>query len=212
MAVFVFNHADLGGRVQRVTRKGREYLVVHATMINPGVLNGSMGALHYPPEVCSQNVSAWDGIPLTVYHPTHPTTNEPVSAKAHGVWTRQGIGRTRNSRFDGKLRTTAWFDVQRTKDADQRLGTDIYNRLVNGQPIELSTGLFTSNVPARPGETYNGRAYDQVVVGMKPDHLAILHDQVGACSIRDGCGVGVVNAKSPPRPPIKQPPCPPGGT
>src|SRR5262245_6236071 len=136
-----YNVAVYGGKVQEITQHGRAYLVAHATMIVPGVLNGSKGALYYPPEECNNSVAAWNGMPLTLYHPTDPISNSPLSAEEDGVWERQGIGRIRNTRFDGKLRTEAWFDVERLQRADRAHGTDVYNRLKSGQPIELSTGL-----------------------------------------------------------------------
>lgn len=58
-----------------------------------------------------------------------------------------------------------------------------------GRPMELSTGLFTQNEPAPAGATFNGRPYDYVARNYRPDHLAVLPDQIGACSLADGCGV-----------------------
>jgi hypothetical protein len=57
------------------------------------------------------------------------------------------------------------------------------------QPIEVSTGLFTTNYAANPGSNYKGRPYSHIARNYVPDHLAILLDQVGACSIQDGCGI-----------------------
>jgi hypothetical protein len=179
------------GKLRRATVNGRDYLVAPITSIVPGVLKGSKGPLYYPPEEFAANVGSWDGMPLTVWHPTDPLTNEFVSASAPGVWENQGIGRVRNSRFNGKLRHEGWFDEELTLAADKRFGTDIWNRLTSGRPIELSTGLFTDNEEAPPGAKHNGRPYVEVVRNYRPDHIAVLPDQVGACSIKDGCGVMV---------------------
>lgn len=177
--------ANLVGRVRHVTKGGREYLVAPLTLIVPGVLNGSKGALYYPPEHVKRSAAAWNGTPLVVYHPTGPY-GEHLSAGDPGVLDRQGVGFLQASSFDGKLRSEGWFDAERTKQVDPR----VYQSLVQGKPIELSTGLFTDNEEAASGSVDpKGRPYTHIAKGYKPDHLAVLPDQVGACSINDGCGV-----------------------
>ena len=42
--------ANFSGKARRETWDGREYLVAPATLIVPGVLNGSQGPLFYPPD------------------------------------------------------------------------------------------------------------------------------------------------------------------
>ncbi len=87
--------------------------------------------------------------------------------------------------FNGKLRATGWFDAELTRTQNQA----IYDALDRGQPMEISTGLYTTNLPQEG--SHNGRWYGHVAVNYRPDHLAILPDQVGACSVRDGCGLNV---------------------
>jgi Uncharacterized protein conserved in bacteria (DUF2213) len=176
---------NFSGNVKRITKNGREYLVAPLTMIVPGILNGSKGPLLYRERDISRNVSAWNGVPLTVQHPSINGT--PVSAKANGVWDKQGIGVVKNAAYKGKLVAEGWFDAKRTK----KISPTTYNALVNGQPIELSTGLFTENVPVKNGATHKGQSYTHIATNFKPDHLAILPDRKGACSISDGCGVMV---------------------
>ncbi len=53
--------------------------------------------------------------------------------------------------------------------------------------MEVSTGLF-SEIEAKPG-IFKGRHYKGVVRNLRPDHLAILPDSIGACSIADGAGL-----------------------
>ncbi len=175
---------------RRVTEGGREYLVAPMSLINPGVLPGSKGPLLYTPEDTQLAAESWNHVPITVYHPTEPLTNRPLSATAPGVLDRQGIGEVRKAAFLGKLRAEGWFDIERTRKIDPR----IYNSLIKGEMLELSTGLFTDNEPAAPGSNHNGRGYDYIARAHRPDHLAVLPDQVGACSLRDGCGV-LVNSR-----------------
>lgn len=176
-------------KIRRVSEGGRDFLVAPMSLINPGILNGSQGALLYTPEDCKSTINEWSGIPIVVYHPTRNGVN--VSASAPGVIDESGIGQVRNPRFDRKSKAEGWFDVEKTRQVDNNLPEHIriLPRLERGQPIELSTGLFTDNDPT-PG-LHKGREYDAVARNHRPDHLAVLPDQVGACSINDGCGVSV---------------------
>lgn len=190
METFVANLS--ASKARRVTENGKNYIVVPVSMIVPGVLNGSKGALYYPPEQVANNYEQWNGQPLVVYHPVVGGKN--VSAKHPGVLEKSGVGVVRNSRITktGRLVGECWFDEEATKRVDSR----IHSKLIQGQPIEISTGLFTTNNPAPFGSNHNGRMYDYVAVDYVADHLAILPDQVGACSIKDGCGANVtINAE-----------------
>lgn len=176
------------GRTRRETRNGREYLVAPATLIVPGVLNGSKGRLFYPPEEVSKDPWAWNGMPMVVYHPT--SNGQHVSGRDPDIIEKFGVGNIYRAQANGKLSAEAWFDVEATRRVDNR----ILRKLERNEPIELSTGLFTENEPT--AGTYNGQPYDAIARNYKPDHLAILPDQTGACSLRDGCGV-LVNAHKP---------------
>lgn len=161
---------------------GRRHRVVPVSMIVPGVLNGSLGPLLYPSDEIARNPEAWNGIPIVVDHPRR--NGQFVSARLPGV---SSVGTVRNARIDkrGRLVAEGWFDVLKAKAADHR----ILQSLDAGKPVELSTGLFCDNSPSEG--VYNGKAYKFIAKNYRPDHLAILLDDVGACSILDGCGVGV---------------------
>lgn len=179
--------ANLAGTMRRAKLGGRDHIVVPTTMIVPGVLNGSKGALLYPPEEIGKDLSAWNGMPLVVYHPTD--NGSPVSARSPSVLDRQSVGQVFHAKQSdkGKLQAEAWFDVERLQKIDNR----VLQALERNQPLELSTGLFTANEPAKEGAEFNGTPYSFIARNYRPDHLAILPDQKGACSIDDGCGINV---------------------
>lgn len=174
---------NLAGRVRRQKLEGREHLVAPITLIVPGVLNGSQGPLYYPLEEIRRNPDVWNHVPIVVYHPSRNGRN--ISARDPDVINTQKVGVVLRSRANGKLQAEAWFDVERTRQIDNR----VYESLVKNEPIELSTGLFTRNEPAPEGATYNGTPYTHTARDYRPDHLAVLPDQIGACSLQDGCGV-----------------------
>lgn len=178
------------GRVRREAFNGRSYLVADAALIVPGVLNGSDGALYYSSEEVSKDPSLWNGMPIVVYHPTRNGRN--VSARDPEILKAQGVGNVYRAKYDGKLKAEAWFDEEATLRVDRR----VHDALISRQPLELSTGLFLDQEKAKPFSVYNGRSYDFTAKNYRPDHLAILPDQVGACSVKDGCGI-LVNASTP---------------
>jgi hypothetical protein len=189
---FLVYNFQIQPKVRRVVENGRSYLVAPITSLVPGVLPGSKGPLYYPPNMVQGMTNEWDGIPLTAGHPSDPITNENLSAKDDGVLRRVGLGFLRNSTFTDRMRHEAWFDEANT----QRKAPGIYNRLLGGQPIECSTGLYTAMDEVTNGQ-HNGRPYTHVVTSATPDHMAILENEQGACSIRDGCGVLVNKRKNP---------------
>lgn len=172
------------GRVRREKFNGVDYLVANLSLVVPGVLAGSMGPLYYPPSEVSRNPYMWNGMPLVVNHPF--IQGKPVSARSPRVLEKYGIGFVFNTSFkNGKLGAEGWFDINRTNKIDRR----IIANLEKNQPIELSTGLFTTNRKAPFGAHFNGTPYTHIAVNHQADHVAILPDDVGACSIREGCGV-----------------------
>ena len=175
----------------RAMLNGREHYVVPVTMIFLGGLSGSRGALCCSPEEFAAVYAAWVGMHLCVYHPIR--NGNPVSARSSEVLNSQGIGVVRKSRITpkGKLVAEGWFDIEKTERVDRR----VLYALQRGDQIELSTGLYTDTVPVRNGSQHIGKPYTHVAKNFRPDHLAILPDQLGACSIKDGCGVGVANSR-----------------
>lgn len=172
-------------RHRKATFNGEEHIVVPLRMIVPGVLNGSKGPLLYKQDEIARNHTQWDGIPVTKYHPTDEVGNA-LSAQFPGVLEKQGMGIIRNPRIDKRgLKAEAWLNVKKTR----RIAPEVLNAVLQNKPVEISTGLFTNNVPARNGANFNGRGYTHVAQDFKADHLAILPGMKGACSLDDGCGL-----------------------
>ena len=177
--------ANISGKVRRETLHGRSYLVAPLSLIVPGVLNGSKGPLFYSEEDTAAGADAWNGIPIVVDHPTHNGT--PVSARSPQVLEKAQIGTVFQTTMNGKLIAEGWFDEELTKKVDSRVSS----ALNNGAEMELSTGLYTTDEPAQSGAVHNGKPYTAIARNHRPDHLAVLPDSIGACSVNDGCGLNV---------------------
>jgi hypothetical protein len=146
-----------------------------------GVLNGSQGPLLYPADELKQSALHWNGRPVVVYHPDMKTSS---FAGHPDIFTKQRVGTLFNARFEGNaLKADAWLDPERLAAVDTR----ILKKVMQGEVMEVSTGLLTDNEPS--AGTWNGRAYKAVARNYRPDHLAILPNGPGACSVADGAGL-----------------------
>ena len=177
----VFNKTILNEyKPLRKRLKGKEYLVVPTTMIVEGVLNG----IFYSKEEMALSTNLWNGCPVVLNHP-----EDGFSANRTEIIENFGIGVLYNTSFDineqnqGVLKSEVWFDP----DELERIDSDLYNRVLNGEMVEVSTGLMI-NLQFVEAE-FRGVSFYFVSSNYKPDHLAILPNSIGACSCNDGCGL-----------------------
>jgi hypothetical protein len=160
--------------------EGRRHYVVPVVMLLTGVYSGSKGPLLYLADDLRASVPLWNGRPAVVFH---PSMADGGAAGNPDVFTRQRIGTIFNTQFDGRrLTAQAWIDEARVAEVDPRVKRAIATR----EMLECSTGLFVDEDEATG--VFNGREYRAVARRHRPDHLAILPDQTGACSIADGAG------------------------
>lgn len=162
--------------------EGRPHLVVPCTMLGEAVVSGSEGPVFYPKDVNAESTPMWDAQPIVVYHPK--LNGKFVSAKKPQFFNSRKIGILFNTKHDDMLRTECWFDEEKTKKVDER----VYEAIVNNQGMEVSTGVGVDWTPVEEAE-HNGVKYKKKAVKLKPDHLAILPDQIGAFSRAMGGGL-----------------------
>ena len=166
-------NASMGGvGVRRDELDGISYLVVPVVMIKEGVWNN----VHYSVAELEDSVETWN--------------NKPVSLNSHpgsGGWDKAKLEKFRggfvlNVRVeDGKLKGELWIDVVKAGKASPGM----VENMEAGKVYEVSTGLYC-------------RVVGGSAVGIKGDHLAVLVDEEGACSVQDGAGAPRVNSKAVP--------------
>ena len=183
--VHVENKTASNYSIRTETLEGREHWVVPVTFLVEGVHCGSFGCLYYDRELLQNTAHQWNGVPVPVIHPYDtngdplPTCNDPA------VINRQNVGRLFNVRsIRNKLKGELWFDVERLKAVD----IELYNRVKDGEMIEVSTGLTLHQI-TQDGGIWNNENYEAQTVAYHADHLAVLPNQRGACSLEDGCGI-----------------------
>jgi hypothetical protein len=168
--------------VRNEIKDGRPIMVIPIVALVEGVHSGSGGTAFYPSSEIQKTADLWNGVPLTIPHPTK--NGIPISATPLEVQKEFGVGTFENVFFDkGKLKGEGWLDVEKVID----LSSETLVRLKQGETLEVSTGLFSKN-DGQEG-SWNGEDFKVSVYDFKPNHLAILPNEKGACSVEDGCGV-----------------------
>jgi hypothetical protein len=160
---------------------GVHYIVVPVVMMVEGVHNGSKGPTLHQESELSEDTHLWNGIPVTIDHPQVDGQN--VSANRPDVFEQYTVGRVFNAHYDNGLKAEAWIDLKSIKEKSPEALDYIQAR----KPLEVSVGVF-NDTEAIEGEWY-GETYESIASNYRPDHLALLPDEHGACSWDDGCGI-----------------------
>lgn len=176
--------------VRREELRGREYLVAPVTPMKAMRLDKG----YVPEKEIRKSKSAWNGTPVTLNHPADADGNI-VSANAPAIAERTQLGMLYNvDTTDGgeMLEGEVWIDEMKAN----HIGDDassVVERLDNGDAVSVSTSYYGD--PLDPGE-YDGEYREQVMGNLRPDHLALLPNKTGRCSIDDGCVAGDLAANS----------------
>lgn len=161
------------------------------------MLNGA----YLPASEIESSVAEWNGVPVTVGHPM--VNGEYISANRPNVLDQFQIGRIFNVQYNAEnraLRGEAWVDITR---ADALGGNamrvaKVLARHATGSDssgtaklLEVSTGYWHEE--HQQAGSFNGERYREVQQSLLPDHLAILPNKRGGCSVQDGCGTPRTN-------------------
>lgn len=161
---------------RRITYDGKDTLVVPVIMIRSDVVMN--GALVPNEELFA---GAWNGVPVTI---NHPGIHDGFTANKPEVMEKMCVGTIFNAQVKrGILRAEAYIDIKKAN----ALMPGLVDRLESGKPMDVSTGYYSTDYPEHGNS--NGRDYGEVSRELKPDHLALLPNDTGACSYEDGCGV-----------------------
>lgn len=163
---------------REVTSNGKDWLVVSGVPLVEGVLNGRL--------VTASEFGAfengWNGVPVVINHPKLNGGSARVPSPDVTV-----AGAFYNAHVDNAKRLVGDFYLDKLALARDPLGQVILENIKANRQIEVSTGYYSSSYP-EPG-VWNDTPYTLVDRDLKPDHIALLIDQEGACSLKDGCGL-----------------------
>lgn len=169
---------------RRETRHGQEFLVVPVVALREGVLNDELMLA----EEFSHGFDAWNGRAVTIGHPE--LDGENVSANTPGMLDAIAVGQLFNTGINGdRMVSEMWIDLSRVPLVDG--GPQAVKQFESAILTDVSTA-YLRDLEEKPG-TFKGEAHNGIQRNIKPDHLAILLDEEGACSIKDGCGAPRIN-------------------
>lgn len=181
--------------IRRETLDGTEYVVAPTTLLKPMYLNvpgsWSVNEAYLPEREAKESIPSWNGTPLTLNHPTQ--NGAGTTANSPEMHAKTAIGRVFNAQWENnELKAEAWFNVDKIRGMGGMAENALEN-VLEGQAVNVSTGYRASKLPS--GE-YDGETHSAVQGNLKPDHLAVLPNQQGKCSVDGGCGVGEPVANS----------------
>ena len=180
----------MANKLQKKNFEGRPHFVVETVMARVMVMN----EIYYPAEVLEKSVPLWNATPVVINHPrlfkvgvNGEGAELPVSARDPKVFDEFRIGIIWKTVFDvatQKLKGEVYIDVRRVEEVNKAIAIAIENKA----SIEVSTGVGVEFEKNSAGVD-RGKEYTARVKNILPDHLAILPNEIGACSVADGCGL-----------------------
>lgn len=160
-----------------------------ASLVGDTVLNWYL----VPTQAVALTVANWIGKPVTINHP--PDDDEEAVAFLNDA--TNVIGRIIDSKVvNGKLVHMAELPYP----GDTASKKAITAALLGGTIMEVSTGYFAW--PEDREGSVQGRSFTQVHHDIAPDHLALLPNDRGACSVAAGCGTLRANSMTTARRPV----------
>jgi hypothetical protein len=161
-----------------------EHLVVPVVAAIETVMN----KLLYTKNEMQKSIQGWNGVPITVGHPQ--TDEGYASANSPSMLEKFGIGKFFNVKYDEGIKGEIWINL---KNAMKKGFNQIISKLEQGEMMEVSTGLLCEVMETKG--VFNSKEYDGMAINILPDHLAVLPNEKGACSIQDGCGAMRTNCE-----------------
>lgn len=178
---------------QRLKRHGQDYLIAKCVLLVAGVLNQGL--------VVEDAIvpSDWNYVPITVGHPA-ADSGLAVSARDPDVLSRCHVGHVFHAQLGQGMRsgqpvTSLIGDLWINLGDVARCGTEAeqaVQMLETQQRLEVSTAFFPDVTPTTG--VFLGTPYQEVYTRLRPDHLALLPNAIGACSwTNGGCGAPRLN-------------------
>ncbi len=167
------------GTHREETKGGKDWLVVNGVAVVEGVLK----RYFVPMDEIGRFAHDWNGVPVVLRHPVEnggsaktPDVDVPVLGTFY-----QAAMDTEHRRLTGEF----WLDKAVLLASDE--GKQIMDAVTHNRMMEVSTGYF-AGIEQKAGN-HKGKSYLGIHRNIHPDHIAILPDVPGACSVSDGCGL-----------------------
>jgi hypothetical protein len=164
---------------RQIKQGEKDYLIVSGIPLKEQVMNTYL----MPAEEIARSVKGWNGTAISIDHPhlNDGSVNVPDPDVAI-------IGRFYHARSENNGRRMSgeyWIDLAEAEKYKE--GKVIVEAIRANKVLETSTGYYADDEET-PG-LFEGKQYQTIHRNLLPDHIAILPKAIGACSVRDGCGV-----------------------
>jgi len=170
--------------IREVEEDDTTYLVVPTTFIKS--MNLHRG--YVPNREIEKATDRWSGIPAVADHPRNDDGKLVSINNPDNDETPFGEIRSPETKNNGTAKTQAevWLNV----DKAESIGGEpeaVVEAARNREKLSVSSGYAGLRLPSG---NYDGRERDKVVGDLRPDHIAILRNRDGRCSLSDGCFAG----------------------
>lgn len=132
------------------------------------VNNSTMNRVLYPEDENAKGMPTMNGKPLSMSHPSNEDGQNVSIFSPEGIDFYSGGKVSQTYSKNGVWYADADINEKRLKATEQ--GEYFANRLDDGLPIGVSTGLFFE------ANNESGDGYDMIARGIEFDHLALLHE------------------------------------
>jgi hypothetical protein len=164
---------------RQIKQGEKDYLIVSGIPLKEQVMNTYL----MPAEEIARSIKGWNGTAISIHHPhlNDGSVNVPDPDVAI-------IGRFYHARSENNGRRMSgeyWIDIAEAEKYQE--GKAIVEAIRANKVLETSTGYYADD--EETSGVFEGREYKTIHRNLLPDHIAILPKAIGACSVRDGCGV-----------------------
>lgn len=181
--------ADHSRGIRTEQRQGRSFTVVPIVALREMVLHCSgchpAGELISAKEI-GRSVRSWNGRPVTLDHPRDSDGFLTLANDSPEFFDAQTVGQIWNTNFDGdRLLMELWLDTEALRKKSD--GPAVLSALNDDKSfLEVSTGYLRDRIDQEG--THRNDSFAARQENLVPDHVAILIESEGACSVADGCG------------------------
>lgn len=160
---------------------GKEFIVVPGVPLREGVMNTYL----MPASTIQKSLDKWNGTAISIGHPKLNGGSVQVPNPDVAI-----IGNFYNPNWDeSRKRMTGEYWIDMAEAMKHAQGRNIIDGIKGNKVLETSTGYWADELAI--AGNFAGRDYATIHDNILSDHIAILTDAIGACSIRDGCGVNL---------------------
>ena len=177
----------VNGDITTETIEGVEFTVIPSRTLPPNVV---MNSIMYPSDEVESAISTLDGSPVTMGHPVvngkFAPAGDPISQAKFGLG--GAFNRVKGRTDDGRWIVEKLIPVEQMQNTAR--GKKLADAIKHKMPIHTSTGVYLEKNP-EVGVNSMGQEYTSVAKIIRFDHDAILLNETGAATPKQGVGLFV---------------------